>query len=74
MSTYTSRLRVTPSDTGISAYGPVEITWYPDRLEITALGAGRASVTEEQVRGEDVVLAVRPAKLDELVEALPGAD
>ncbi len=48
--TYTTKVRATPggeitltaAETVASAYGPVEIAWYPDRLEITAFGAGRA--------------------------------
>jgi hypothetical protein len=61
---------------GASAYGPVEIAWYPDRLEITALGAGRAAITEEHPGrgGDDFVVEIRPPGLDELTETVPGAD
>jgi hypothetical protein len=44
--TPTGRVEIVPGDGDVSAYGPVEIAWYPDHLEITALGAGRATVTE----------------------------
>lgn len=64
-----------PGDGDASAYGPVEIAWYPDRLRITALGAGRASITEDLTgEGQDVVIEIRPPSLDELPETVPGAD
>lgn len=72
-----AKVRVAPAeDEGASAYGPVEIAWYPDRLEITALGAGRASISEGQAgdQGGDVVVEIRPPALDDLPETVPGAD
>jgi len=84
MTTCTARLKATPTgkvelvpgDGDASAYGPVEIVWYPDHLEITALGAGRATVTEGFTSGigEDVVVEIRPPTLAELTETVPGAD
>lgn len=81
---YTAKVRVTPTgeiklvpgDVGASVYGPVEIAWYPDRLEITALGAGRASITEGYLSGagQDFIIEIRPPSLDELMEIVPGAD
>jgi hypothetical protein len=81
MTSYTTKVRATPSgeitltatDAGASAYGPVEIAWYPDRLEITALGAGRASITPLG-EGQNMVVQLRPPRLDELAETVPGAD
>jgi hypothetical protein len=84
MTTCTAKVRATPAgeiklvpgDADASAYGPVEIAWYPDHLEITALGAGRATVTEGFTSGigKDVVVEIRPPTLDELTETVPGAD
>ena len=81
---YTAKVRATPAgevkvaagEIGASAYGPVEIRWYPDRLEITAVGAGRAWITEGRPSGDgrDVVVEIRPPGLDELTETVPGAD
>lgn len=79
--TYTAKVRATPTgeiqltatEAGVSAYGPVEIAWYPDRLEITALGAGRASITPLG-EGQNMVVQLRPPRLDELAETVPGAD
>jgi hypothetical protein len=69
-------IKLVPGDADASAYGPVDIAWYPDRLEITALGAGRATVTEGFMSGigEDIVVEIRPPTLDELTETVPGAD
>lgn len=66
MTTYTEKVRIAPLEP--SAYGTVEIAWYPDHLEITALGAGHA-LTEERLSadGEDVVVEIRR-------ETVPGAD
>jgi hypothetical protein len=63
-------------DVDASAYGPVEIAWYPDRLEITALGAGSFSITEGSLsgNGQDVIVEIRPPSLDALMETVPGAD
>lgn len=79
--TYTTKVRATPTgeitvtatDEGASAYGPVEIAWYPDRLEITALGAGRASITPLD-QGQNMVVQLRPQHLDQFADAVPGAD
>lgn len=81
--TCTARLRATPggeitltaSEPGTTAYGPVEIAWYPDRLEITALGAGRALITKGfERRSRDVIVELRPPDLAALAETVPGAD
>lgn len=83
--TLVARLRSTPSgevdlvpgDENASVYGPVEIAWYPDRLEVTAVGAGPASITRVFAAGEaaqDVVVEIRLPSLDELTETVPGAD
>lgn len=79
--TYTTKVRATPggeitvtaTEEAASAYGPVEIAWYPDRLEITALGAGRASITPLG-EGQNMVVQLRPQRLDQLPETVPGAD
>ena len=75
-STPAGEIKLVPGDADASVYGPVEIAWYPDRLEITALGAGRASITEAYLsdEGQDVVIEIRPPGLDELMETVPGAD
>lgn len=60
-----------------SAYGPVEIEWYRDRVRITALGAGPASIATTFADGEaeqDLVVEIRLPSLDELTETVPGAD
>ena len=82
--TYTAKARVTsegetelePGGGDASAYGPVEISWYPDRLTITAVGAGRASMIDEYLsgNGQDITIEIRPPSLDELMETVPGAD
>jgi len=81
--TCTAKLRATPdgnvevrpSDPGGTAYGPVEISWYPDRLEITAVGAGRALIAKGYVRSTgDVIVEIRPPGLEALTETVPGAD
>ncbi|HVP75900.1 MAG TPA: hypothetical protein VMS63_07750 [Gaiellaceae bacterium] len=81
---HAAKVRVTPAgeievvrgNEDASLYGPVEIAWYPDRLEITALGAGRASIAEGHLTGEgqDFIIEIRPPSLDELMETVPGAD
>jgi len=81
---YTAKVGVTPEgeitlvpgDVEASVYWPVEIAWYPDRLKITALGAGRASVTEGYTggHGQDVVVEIRPPSIDDVPETVPGAD
>jgi hypothetical protein len=68
------QIEVVPGGIDVPAYGAVEIAWYQDRLEITALGAGRASITEALGRGEDVVVEIRPPTIAELPETVPGAD
>lgn len=83
--TCVARVRTTPSgevelvagDENGSVYGPVEIAWYPDRVRVTAVGAGPASITKAYVSGEaaqDVVVEIRLPGLDELTETVPGAD
>lgn len=81
--TCTTKLRATPdgdievtsNETGGTPYGPVEIAWYPDRLEITAVGAGRALITKGYQRSKgDVIIEIKPPGLDALPETLPGAD
>lgn len=83
--TYVAKVRSTPAgeiehvpgDADASVYGPVEIAWYPDRLKITALGAGPAFITEAYLSGEaaqDVIIEIRLPSLDELPEMVPGAD
>lgn len=70
-------IELVPGDESASVYGPVEIAWYPDRLRVTALGAGQASITDVYAGGEaaqDVVLEIRLPRLDELTETVPGAD
>jgi hypothetical protein len=66
-----------PGDENASVYGPVEIAWYPDRVRVTAVGAGPASITRTYTSGEaaqDVVVEIRLPSLDELTETVPGAD
>lgn len=81
---YVAKLRSTPTGeeehvaggADSSVYGPVEIVWYPDRLTITALGAGPASMIETSLSGDgrDVVFELRLPSLDELGDFVPGAD
>ena len=76
-STPAGEIELEPGDDDASAYGPVEIAWYPDRVEITAVGAGPASITRTYSSGEaaqDVVVEIRLPGLDELTETVPGAD
>ncbi len=65
-----------PGDVDTSLYGSVEIAWYADRLLITALGAGPASIAEAHPSddGQDVIVEIRPPRLEELPETVPGAD
>jgi hypothetical protein len=83
--TCVARLRASPAgaidlvqgDDGGSVYGPVEIAWYADRMTVTAVGAGPASITRVRTGGDaaqDVVVEIRLPRLDELTEVLPGAD
>ena len=84
--TYLTRVKATPagqielelvSPVETATYGPVEIAWYPDRLVVTARGAGHASIIETNVCGEaeqDVLVEIRLPGLDELTETVPGAD
>jgi hypothetical protein len=83
--TCVARLRATPAgdidlvrgDEDGSVYGPVEIAWYADRMTVTAVGAGPASITRVHAGGEaaqDVVVDIRLPRLDELTEVVPGAD
>ena len=80
-----ARLRATPSgDVELapgedleSVYGPVEIAWYRDRLRIKILGGGPASIATVRSEGEaaqDVVFELRLPNLEELPDAVPGAD
>ncbi len=67
----------TASPEGVeSAYGDVEIVWYPDRVTIAVPGAGRLSRTGTYLSGdgEDILVEIRLPELDELLETLPGAD
>jgi hypothetical protein len=76
-STPAGEIELVPGDETASAYGPVEIAWYPDRVKVTAVGAGPASITKAYVSGEaaqDVVVEIRLPSLDELTETVPGAD
>jgi hypothetical protein len=76
-STPAGEIELLPGDEGASVYGAVEIEWYADRLTITALGAGPASLTKAYTCGEadqDVVVEIRLPSLDELTETVPGAD
>ncbi|MGZ4308025.1 MAG: hypothetical protein ACXVRV_00585 [Gaiellaceae bacterium] len=83
MATCAAKVRATPagdvklvSGGGETGYGPVEIAWYPDHLEITAVGTGPATITEGRLSpdGQNVVVEIRMPALDELVEGVPGAD
>ena len=81
---YAAKVRVTPAgevevvqgDADDALYGSVEIGWYHDRLEVTAFGAGRASIAEGHLAGNerDYVVEIRPPSMDELMETVPGAD
>jgi hypothetical protein len=68
-------VRLEPGD-GASVYGRVELAWFPDRLEVRAIGAGRVSIAEQHAfdDDQDVVVQLRPPGLDELPELVPGAD
>jgi hypothetical protein len=75
--TPTGEIELVPGDEDASVYGPVEIVWYPDRVKVTAVGAGPASITKAYSSGEaaqDVVVEIRLPSLDELTETVPGAD
>lgn len=76
-STPCGETELVPGDENETAYGPVEVAWFPDRLEITAVGAGLGSITAVHPSGEmvqDVVVEIRLPRLDELTETCPGAD
>jgi hypothetical protein len=76
-STPAGEIDLVPGNEDASVYGPVEVAWYPDRLVVTALGAGAASITEAYAAGEagqDIVVEIRLPHLDELTEGVPGAD
>jgi hypothetical protein len=75
-STPAGESELVPGDADAAVYGPVEVAWYPDRLKITALGAGPASVIETYLsgKGRDIVIEIRLPSLDELMETVPGAD
>jgi hypothetical protein len=76
-STPAGEIELVPGDAAASAYGPVEIAWYPDRVRVTVLGAGQASIAEVSRCGEaaqDVAVEIRLPSLDELSETVPGAD
>jgi hypothetical protein len=76
MNATSERITVAPAGKASTPYGPVEVEWLPDRLRITAVGAGRVTVTEQHEfgLGEDVVIELAPPTLDDLVETVPGAD
>jgi hypothetical protein len=70
-------IELVPGDESDSAYGPVEIEWFADRVTVTAVGAGPASIARTYSTGEagqDLVVEVRLPSLDELTETVPGAD
>ena len=76
-STPAGEIDLVPGDADASVYGPVEIAWYADRVEVTAVGAGPASRARTFTRGaanQDVVVEIRLPRLDELTEVVPGAD
>ena len=76
-STPAGEIELVPGDESASAYGPVEIAWYADRVRVTALGAGPSSITRAYSSGEaaqDLVVEIRLPSLDELTETVPGAD
>jgi len=76
-STPAGEIELVPGEESASAYGPVEIAWFPDRVRVTALGAGPASITRTYSSGEaaqDLVVEIRLPSLDELTETVPGAD
>jgi hypothetical protein len=70
-STPAGEIELVPGDESASAYGPVEIAWYADRVRVTALGAGPASITRAS---QDLAGHRRLPPLDELTETVPGAD
>ncbi len=82
--TYTAKVRATPAGEvevhggplDGSVYDAVEIAWYPDHLEVTALGAGRVEITAGRMddEDEDVIVELRPPPLEQLDESVPGAD
>jgi hypothetical protein len=81
--TCTTRLRATPAGevlvtsnrAGATTYGAVEIAWYPDRLELRALGSGRALVRKGYLHSTgDLIVEVRPPSLAAVHETVPGAD
>ena len=82
--TYTAKVRATPAGevevhggpADGSVYDVVEIAWYPDRLEVTAVGAGRVEIVAGRLDSddEDVVVELRPPPLEQLDEVVPGAD
>lgn len=83
MANCAAKVRVTPAGevklvpgNSETAFGPVEIGWYDDHVEITAIGAGRATITRGHPRadGQDVVVEIRVPRLVEVEEAVPGAD
>ena len=57
-----------------AVYGPLHVEWFTERLRVTVLGAGAASIAESYNDGGDVVVDVRLPTLDELPEPVPGAD
>ena len=70
-------ITLAPDGADESAFGPVEVEWYPDRLRITALGAGQASITDAYLSGDasqDISFEIRLPGEDEGTEIVPGAD
>lgn len=54
----------------------LEIGWHPDRLRITALGAGPGAITKAYLSdtGEDVIVEIKLPGPDERYDFVPGAD
>jgi hypothetical protein len=76
-STPAGEIELVPGDESASAYGPVEVEWFADRVRVTAVGAGPASIARTYAAGEagqDLVVEIRLPSLDELTETVPGAD
>lgn len=69
-----SKIRIRPEGLDESLYGPIEVTWFDDRLTITAVGAWRAKLREDPLTeaGQQVVIEISPPA--ELEETVPGAD
>ena len=63
-STPDGEIKLVPGDPEDSVYGEIEIDWYPDRLKITAPGAGPASITQAYLsgKGQDVIIEIGPPR------------